>query len=79
MTKYGSFHDFSIIIIGGYPYFPLDENYGLGFGRMVVHWYLGARLQSIDETMAFIVKTLVEIVVHPEAWRLLSSFYYFVY
>ena len=35
---------------------------------MVVYWNLSARLQGIEETVAFVLKTLMKVVVHSQPW-----------
>ena len=61
----------AVIIIGGHFDLTLQDDKSLGFGGMVMHGYLRAWHQYIQEPVALLIQTLMEVVVHPEPWRLL--------
>ena len=61
-------HDFAIVFIGRYPDLALQNDKRLGLGGMVMHGDECARLQTVEEPMAFIIQTLMEIVIHPQPW-----------
>jgi hypothetical protein len=58
----------SIVIVCGKPDLALQYHESLGFGWMVMYWYLRARFQTIQETMAFLLQALMKVIVHPQPW-----------
>ena len=53
LTDDAGLYYFAIVIVGGHPDLTFQDDNGFILGRMVVHWNLRARLQGIEETMAF--------------------------
>jgi hypothetical protein len=45
---------------------------------MVMHRDKCTRFQGIEETVALVIKALMEVVVHPQSWRFLGFFHYTV-
>ena len=62
----------TIVIIGRYLDLAFENDKCLGFGRMMMHRYKCAWLQTIKEAMTLIIETLMEIIVHPQSRRLLG-------
>ena len=69
MAQDARLDDFALIVIDGHPYPTLQYHKGLILGGMVMNRDLGARLQGIEETVAFVLQALMEIVVHPKPGR----------
>ena len=62
----------TIVIIGRYLDLAFENDKCLGFGRMMMHRYKCARLQTIEEAMTLIIEAFMEVIVHPQSWRLLG-------
>jgi hypothetical protein len=58
----------AVIIVGRNPDFSLKDYKRLSLVGMMMHGDECARLQAIEETVAFLIKTLMEVVVHPQPW-----------
>ena len=58
----------AVIIVGRNPDFSLQDYKRLSLSRMMMYWDECAWLQTIEETVAFLIQTLMEIVVHPQPW-----------
>jgi hypothetical protein len=58
----------AVIIVGRNPDFSLQDYKRFGLSRMMMYWNECAWLQAIEESVAFLIKTLMEVVVHPQPW-----------
>ena len=58
----------AVIIVGRDSDFSLQDYKRLSLSRMMMYWDECAWLQTIEETVAFLIQTLMEIVVHPQPW-----------
>jgi len=58
----------AIVIIGRNPDLAFQNDKCLSLSGMVMHRDECARLQTVEEPMAFLIQALVEIVVHPQPW-----------
>jgi hypothetical protein len=58
----------AIVIIGRNPDLAFQNYKCLGLGGVMMHGNECAWFQAIEETMAFLIKTLMKIVVHPQTW-----------
>ena len=72
MAQDARLHDFTLVVVGQHPHPTLQYDEGLVLGGMVMYRNLRAWLQSIEETVTFVLKALMKVVVHPEPWRLLG-------
>ena len=68
LTDDTGLQDLAVIIVGRDSDFTFQDYKSLGLGRMMMHGYECAWLQTIEETVAFLIQTLMEIVVHPQPW-----------
>ena len=58
----------AVIIVGRNPDFSLQDYKRLSLVGMMMHGDECAWLQAIEETVAFLIQTLMEVVVHPQPW-----------
>jgi len=60
--------DLAIVIIGRNPDLAFQDDKRLGLGGMVMHGDGSAWLQTVEEPVAFLIQTLMEIIIHPQPW-----------
>ena len=76
LTDNTRLQNLTVIVIGCHPDLTLQNHKGLCFCGMMVYWYLSARFQCVEETMALVLKALMEVVVHSQSWGLLRFIRY---
>ena len=79
MTEYHRLYYLPVVIVSADPHPSFQENESLIFCHMVMNGYLRSHFQCVEEPMALVVKALMEVVVHPQAWRFPCFFNYSVY
>ncbi len=72
LTQDDGLQDLALVIVGRHLHPTPQYHKSLVLSGMVMHWNLSARLQRIEETVAFVLKALMEVVVHPQPRRLLG-------
>ena len=72
MAQDAGLKDFALVVVGSHPDLAFQDHEGFGLGGVVMHGNLSARLQGVEETVAFVLQALMEIVVHPEPRGLLG-------
>jgi hypothetical protein len=65
LTDDTGFHDASLVIIGGHTDFSLQYHKSLVLIRMVMYGDESTWFQRIEKTVAFILQTLMEVIVLP--------------
>ena len=75
LTDDTSCQNLAIVIVGCYSGLTLQNDKGFVLVGMVVHRNKSTRLQGIQETVTFVIKTLVEVVVLSQSWRFLGFFH----
>ena len=60
--------DLAIVIIGRDSDLALQDDKCLGLGGMVMHGDECAWLQTVEEPVAFLIQTLMEVIIHPQPW-----------
>ena len=68
LTDDTGLQDLAVIIVGRNPDFSLQDYKRLSLVGMMMHGDECAWLQAIEETVAFLIQTLMEVVVHPQPW-----------
>jgi hypothetical protein len=68
LTDDAGLHYLAVIIVGRNPDFSLQDYKRLSLVGMMMHGDECARLQTIEESVAFFIQTLMEVVVHPQSW-----------
>ena len=72
VTDDAGFHHLTMVVVGGYLDLAFQDDKCLGFGRMMMHRYKCARLQTIEEAMTLIIEAFMEVIVHPQMRGLLG-------
>jgi hypothetical protein len=71
VTDDARFQNLTLVIIGTHSDPTSQNDKGLVLGGMVMNRYLSTRFQGIQETMAFIRKTLVKVIILSQPGRIL--------
>jgi len=73
-----TFSNGTVIVIGSHTNFTAQYHKSLILVRMMMNGHFGSWFQRIEHTVAQVIKRLMKVQVHPQAWRCLCLCCYFV-
>ena len=68
LTDDTGLRDLAVIIVGRDSDLAFQDYKRLGLSRVMMHGDERSWLQTVEETVALLIQTLMEIIVHPQSW-----------